>query len=1041
MRIFSLLPRTVTALSLLMFLASSMLITRDADAQTSVNIHDIMVASPGTSTYSEYFLPNSDYLYSHYGSTVSVSGIVVGVMTTGDFAGTVYISNPSSGWDNYQATAEGMPVFSVASLNPACAVVGNTITVVGEVVESNSLVSADITAADTPGTGVLPSSCAVNSTGGTMTQSISLNSTLTSFGGALEYTGMTTSATFYAVSPTSGTLTESTETTTSTGQFWATITSNTATNNHLFRSTGIAGDEYVPSTAPSTVATWAGNPQRILIDTTTFGGNPVNISVGQTITCATGSNITVGATSGIGLIDYTLGYARLLIFPTSVCTVGGTVAATTSATADSTHFHVGTLDLNRFYNTTSNTSGAVVISATAYATRLAKAANAIVNSLGSPDILCVQEVKDLDTLTDLASAVNNLGSTSYVSYLTEGNDTSSLNLGFLVKSTTVTVDSVTQIGKSSTYTTASSGSAALWERPPLVLAAEFVRTGKNYPVDVINVHLTPRDNIGDTTLGANVRLHRADQAAALSTLVQSYQTAGGNVVVAGNFNSFEYNDGYVDVLGIVDGSPAAATAVTLYQATNTTAALTDFTTSISEYERYNYIDRGNAESLEHILASATVTDSSIASASLASYETSVTQPHFSTDFAAIDANSSTTAAGLTPHDGQVVAFLIPPVPTTASISSSAINFGSVYLGNSASRTITITNTTTFTSTVTISSVAISGTNATDFSQTSTCTSLFEGSTCTVTVTFTPTAAGTRTALLTVTTDSTSNPTLIATLTGTGVSAISASSSTLAFGNIDLGSSSAAQVLTITNNTATAATISGIIITGDFSETTTCGTSLAAKSTCTISVIFTPTVLGARTGTLSILNGTATVVAVALTGNGVDFSISVAPTSGQVIAGYALSPIPTLTLTPLGGFSAPITITCTTTATGSACTPSSTTLTLSATTTVPVTISTTSQYTVVGYTGFSITSRPWVTLLLFLATGSLWWNFRRRAPLPRLTSMFTLLLLLSFANLGCGSKIPDKNSNPTYPGTYTYTFSVTDGTLIHTATYSLTVTAK
>jgi len=56
-------------------------------------------------------------------------------------------------------------------------------------------------------------------------------------------------------------------------------------------------------------------------------------------------------------------------------------------------------------------------------------------------------------------------------------------------------------------------------------------------------------------------------------------------------------------------------------------------------------------------------------------------------------------------------------------------------------------------------------------------------------------------------------------------------------------------------------------------------------------------------------------------------------------------------------------------------------------------------------------------------------------------MFMLLLLLGLANLGCGSKTPDKNSSPTYPGTYTYTFSVTDGTLIHTATYSLTVTAK
>ena len=309
--------------------------------------------------------------------------------------------------------------------------------------------------------------------------------------------------------PTTGTLTEKPETVTSTGQFWATLSSNTATNNHLFRSPGIAGDEYDPAT---TAATWAGNPQRILIDTTTFGGSPVDITVGQSISCTVGLGIKVGATAGIGLIDYTLGYARLLIFPTSVCSVGGTVATTISAEADSTHFHVGTLDLNRFYSTTGATSGSVAITAAAYQTRLAKAAQAIVGPLGKPDILSLQEVQDSQTLSDLASAVNTLGSTNYTPYLTQGKDANSLNLGFLVNSTTVVTDSVNQVEAGNTY----GSGTTLWERPPLVLKAEFVRVGKNYPITVINVHLTPRDNIGDITLGPDVRAHRAAQATDLS---------------------------------------------------------------------------------------------------------------------------------------------------------------------------------------------------------------------------------------------------------------------------------------------------------------------------------------------------------------------------------------------------------------------------------------------------------------------------------------------------------------------------------------------
>jgi hypothetical protein len=137
----------------------------------------------------------------------------------------------------------------------------------------------------------------------------------------------------------------------------------------------------------------------------------------------------------------------------------------------------------------------------------------------------------------------------------------------------------------------------------------------------------------------------------------------------------------------------------------------DFATQVSATSRYNFIERGDAVTYEHILASATVPNNSTASASLASYVSAVTQPHFSTDFAAINANSSSTAAGLTPHDGFVVSFLIPPSPTTASLAPTPVNFGDVGLGASASQTLTFTNTTTFTSTVTVNKIAISGTNA------------------------------------------------------------------------------------------------------------------------------------------------------------------------------------------------------------------------------------------------------------------------------------------------------------------------------------------
>ena len=138
---------------------------------------------------------------------------------------------------------------------------------------------------------------------------------------------------------------------------------------------------------------------------------------------------------------------------------------------------MGTLDLNAFASTNP---------AFAAYTRLGKAATAIVTNLGAPDIMSLQEVSDLATLTALSSAVNTLGSTSYNPYLVPGAGSS--NVGFLVKSSTLTTDSVglAPNALTATYTTSSGGSAALWDAPPLVLKAEFVRIGKNYPVTVID---------------------------------------------------------------------------------------------------------------------------------------------------------------------------------------------------------------------------------------------------------------------------------------------------------------------------------------------------------------------------------------------------------------------------------------------------------------------------------------------------------------------------------------------------------------------------
>jgi hypothetical protein len=125
--------------------------------------------------------------------------------------------------------------------------------------------------------------------------------------------------------------------------------------------------------------------------------------------------------------------------------------------------------------------------------------------------------------------------------------------------------------------------------------------------------------------------------------------------------------------------------------------------------------------------------------------------------------------------------------------------------------------------------------------------------CTFQVAFAPTAVGVRSGSIAITESFNSSP-LTVSLTGTGVPQVSLQPASTNFGNIKVGSQSAARNFTVVNNLSTAITISSITATStpsEFSQTNTCGTGLAAKGRCTISVTFAPTVAGPINGSLSV----------------------------------------------------------------------------------------------------------------------------------------------------------------------------------------------
>jgi hypothetical protein len=190
---------------------------------------------------------------------------------------------------------------------------------------------------------------------------------------------------------------------------------------------------------------------------------------------------------------------------------------------------------------------------------------------------------------------------------------------------------------------------------------------------------------------------------------------------------------------------------------------------------------------------------------------------------------------------------------------------------SAAKVVTATN--AFPLPVTINKIATKG----DFAQTNTCpappASLAPGAACTASVTFTPTASGTRTGMLAFVDSAPASPQTVS-LAGAATD-ISLSAARLSFGSHKVGTTSAPRTVTVTNigSVVVNFTGSGIVIAGtdpaDYViSANTCGPSLAAGASCTVSVEFMPTATGSRIAALQFNDdGGASPQTVALTGNG------------------------------------------------------------------------------------------------------------------------------------------------------------------------------
>jgi len=229
-------------------------------------------------------------------------------------------------------------------------------------------------------------------------------------------------------------------------------------------------------------------------------------------------------------------------------------------------------------------------------------------------------------------------------------------------------------------------------------------------------------------------------------------------------------------------------------------------------------------------------------------------------------------------------------PAGLQLMPSTISYGNVPVGQSVSQTLTLVNFTGFPA----SSLAItlSGTDASQFqlSSNNCIGTLANGASCTFAVSFAPGSLGAKTASAAA--SSASTPTVSASLSGNGIGTIFGLNPTsLAFNNIPVGSLSAKQTVTLTNNGAAASGTPSVVVGGvDAAHyqllNNTCLVPLAIGASCTFDVRFFPTTLNTKTAAVTAISASAPAVSASLTGTVSDWSHQDVGTVGSATGSWS-----------------------------------------------------------------------------------------------------------------------------------------------------------
>ncbi|KFN41907.1 lamin tail domain-containing protein [Arenimonas metalli] len=554
------------------------------------------------------------------GTQVLTEGIVTARRSNGYF-----IQSAPGDEDGNPATAEGLFVFT-GGTPPVDAAIGNRLRLGGTITQFSR------TPHGYPLTQLGSSSFSVLSTGNPLPPAVLIDASVLSEGVALDamgrYQGMRVelpAAT--VVGPTNGF-----------GDFYITL----PTTVRPAREPGIAALDAVPLPAMNNIPRFDRNPERLRVES-------LGLEAGTALNLDAGTQLQGMA----GVMYYDRGDFTLLLGDNSgiVATGGAFVSAVPAAPTGAVR--IGSYNIENFALTGD------------FLTRLDKLSEVFCQYLGNPDIVGLVEIANQAAADRLAAAINTNefgtcpDSPQYTATVLASSG--SQRLGFLVKTAPVAggaprvaVDSVTEMFTTEPLVApdGSTASGLLFDRAPLLLAARVTGdNGQAFPVSVLLNHTLSLLDVNSLatrsdawlTAGNRSRGKRLQQAVMLSELVEAIQTdpTPANLVLIGDYNSFDFSDGYVDVMGIIGGTPAPVDEVLLSGPSAVTRPLVNLIGTKPEAERYSYVFEGNIQTLDHALVNDTV---------LANTEARLFHARVNSDFATDNAADPTVPVRTSDHD-------------------------------------------------------------------------------------------------------------------------------------------------------------------------------------------------------------------------------------------------------------------------------------------------------------------------------------------------------------------------------------------------------